>query len=282
MANLPYISRLELAERRKKLRWQRRMRAFRAFWRTLVAIGLTGGAVWLMTLPGWVIRDASQINVEGNAILTPEMVRSLLSMNYPQSLWDVQPEVIANELEARGPIADATVTRQLFPPSLTIQIQERRPVAIAYSQDSSTLSPGSGGSPFGLLDATGAWMPVEDFTTLNPTLQLPTLKVVGMKAQYRTQWTSLYQDLTQHQQASSKPVAIREIDWRNPSNLILKTELGDIHIGAYSSSFRQQLMALDQMQQLPADVDRNQISYIDLKNPDAPLIQMNNTLPLNQ
>lgn len=227
-----------------------------------------------MTLPGWVIRSANQVEIEGNELLSAEGVRSLLPITYPKSLWELESNFMARQLEAKGPIAKATVTRRLFPPSLTVTVQERRPVAIAYSATVNSTQPPSATTPVGLLDTTGAWIPLENYTTIDPSIQLPTLKVIGIDRQYRTQWETLYRSLDAYKTRSPNPVAILEINWSNPANLILMTELGAVHLGAYDTRFPEQLRALTQMRQLPKKIDLAQLIYIDLTNPKTPLVQM--------
>ena len=279
MTNFSSISRADLTARRKRLRWQRRLRAVQSAWRLILVMGLAGGAIWTMTLPGWVIRASNQVEIEGNELLSADGVRSLLPITYPKSLWELEANSMARQLEARGPIAKAVVTRHLFPPSLTVAVQERRPVAIAYSATASSsqpLSPGSAppDSPVGLLDTTGAWIPLENYTTIDPSIQLPTLRVIGIDRQYRTQWAALYRDLNAYQTRSPNSVKILEINWSNPANLILTTDLGAVHLGAYDRRFSEQLRALTQMQQLPEKIDIAKLVYIDLTNPKTPLVQM--------
>ena len=61
-----------------------------------------------------------------------------------------------------GPIAKAKVTRNLFPPSLTIEVAERLPVAVA--QPTAALRSNSDKEKVGWLDARGGWMPSESYT----------------------------------------------------------------------------------------------------------------------
>ena len=74
---------------------------------------------------------------------------------------------------------------------------------------------------------------------------------------------------------SRSPIKILEINCQNPTNLILKTELGIVHLGAYSPRLTEQLKVLGKMRQLHTKLNANQISYIELKNPQTPLVQMN-------
>lgn len=260
------VSRAELAERRRKLRRQRKVRIVQASWRLLFVLGIASGSVWVMSLPAWVVRQPQQVEVQGNRLLSTATVQKLLPIAYPQSLWQIQPEAIAQKLKQQAPIAQASVSRQLFPPRLKVQIQERTPVAIAVAADNTT----------SLLDAQGQAMPLQSFQRLHQSIAersrngiaLPTLKVLGMQDQYRSQWTTLYQAI------STSPVKISEIDWREPTNLILKTELGIVHLGAFSPRLNQQLRSLDRMRQIGSNVNPTQIAYIDLRSPDSPLVQL--------
>jgi cell division protein FtsQ len=270
MADFAAVSRAELAERRRKLRRQRRFRILQACWRSLAVMGITGGLVWVITLPAWVIRNPQQVEIEGNQLLATEAIQSLLAINYPQSLLQLKPEAIAQQLEDQAPIASVTVTRRLFPPGLTVQLRERQPVAISFvtpNDAATSLATNASARRVGLLDENGTWMPLESYTSLNQSLELPTLKVIGMPEQYQSQWAALYRAI------STSPVKVFEIDWQS-ANLVLKTELGVVHFGAYSPRFVQQLQALDRMRELPQTVNPAQIAYIDLKNPDAPSVQM--------
>lgn len=268
MTSFASVSQAELTSRRQKLRRQRQIKSFQAVWRSLALTGLAGSVVWVTTLPGWVIRKPEQIAIEGNKFLGASAIRSMLTLSYPQSLWRMQPQEIAELLESQAPIAHATVTRQLVPPSLTIQVKERQPVAIAQPQSTPNPKTSSRSSQVGLLDRQGVWMPIHSYTALNSSMALPKLKVIGLSELYRPYWPELYQAV------SHSPIKVLEIDCQDPANLILKTELGKVHFGAYSSRFAYQLTVLDRMRELPTHLKASQIAYIDLKNPDFPSIQM--------
>ncbi|MBD1943809.1 FtsQ-type POTRA domain-containing protein [Coleofasciculus sp. FACHB-712] len=277
MTSIASVSQTELSQRRQKLRRQRRIKSFQAMWRAIFVAGLAGSLVWVTTLPAWVIRKPDQIAIEGNKTLSIQAIRSLLPLSYPQYLLRLQPQIIADKLELQPAIKEATVTRQMLPPGLTVQVTERQPVAIALRTrhaKSSTSSQTSSNSKtrsqpvLGLLDEQGVWMPLESYTELERTIPLPTLKIIGYRDEYRPYWSALYQAV------SRSPVKVFEIDWQNPANLILKTEQGWVHCGAYTSRFAYQLTVLDRMRDLPAHFSTSEIAYIDLKNPESPAIQM--------
>jgi len=253
-------------------------------WRTIAVSGLAGGLAWVITLPGWVIRQPEQVAIAGNRFLSAQAIQSLLPMAYPQSLLQLEPQAIAAQLESKAPIAEATVARQLFPPRLIVQVKERYPVAmisdlpIAQTAKEKDTKPAADVSNVGFLDAKGVWIPIESYTSFDQSFKLPSLKIVGYQEQKRSQWAELYQAVSQ------SPVKVTEIDWRDPSNLILKTELGIFHFGSYSSRFTEQIQAMDQLRKLPERLNPKQIAFIDLQNPDTPSIQMhkaNNSVKSN-
>ncbi len=273
--NLSPTSQTDLSQRRQQLRRQRRMRFFRGIWRLSTVAGLAGGLIWLSSHPGWLIREPSQVKVEGNQFLPTQAVRSLLPITYPESLLQVQPQAIAEQLKAKAPIADVIVTRQLFPPGLTVRIRERVPVAITLlsSADAQWLSqPAAKGQAVsnrvGLLDESGVSLPLQTYLLMERSVKLPALRVFGDPDAYRPYWQQIYQQIIR------SPVKISEIDFQNPANLVLKTELGQVHLGAYGLQFPNQLRTLDRMRQLPAKVNLSQVAYIDLRNPASPMLQM--------
>lgn len=235
--------------------------------------GITMGVVWLISKPDWMLRNPSQIVIEGNQSLSSDMIRASLGIRYPQSVLALQPEALAHQLEAEAPIANASVRRRMFPPGVVIQIQERRPVATVYTGSSRPANMPINKAldnlvVVALLDEQGTWMPYEKFASLNQSQSLPALKVIGMSPEYRSQWQQMYQTI------SRSPVKVTSIDWRDPSNLILQTDLGLVHCGPLDSRFEEQLKVLDRMRKLPDMVEADQIAYIDVSNPDMPMLEL--------
>jgi len=277
--NIASVSRTALSQRRQQLRKRRRVRLLQSIWRVLAVSGLAGGAVWVAQLPIWVIQRPEQVVIQGNQFIPTQTLRSLLPISYPQSLFWIEPQAIVQRLQARAPLASVVVSRQLFPPGLTVQVKERYPVAIALSTAAdaqvlaSPVGANAAGTPAstakaGLLDESGIWIPLENYTTLDQSLKLPTLKIIGNLEQYRPYWAKLYQAVRR------SPVTISEIDWQDPTNLRLKTELGNVHLGSYGEQFAEQLKTLDRLRKIRHDANFNQIDYIDLRIPEAPSLRM--------
>lgn len=266
MSSIGSVSRSKLAQRRKMLRTKRRIKMFQTVWQTLAVMGLLGGLVWAITRPNWVLRHSSQVIIEGNQLLSQQAIKSYLPISYPQSLLRIQPEAIARALESQPTIADATVSRQLFPPEIIVQVKERVPVALALTKFTQNISTPTK-SLLGLLDATGVLIPIQSYASPERRLKLPNLKVIGSLDQYRSYWPQLYQAV------SRSPVKITEINCQDSANIILTTELGLVHLGYYSPQLTTQLKVLDQMRRLPTKINSSQIAYIDLKNIKTPSVQ---------
>ena len=119
-----------------------------------------------------------------------------------------------------------------------------------------------------MLDERGFWISLEQFTNLKSESELPKLKVLGMRPELRQSWTDLYQIIHR------SPLQVTQIDWRDPNNLILQTELGTVYFGSYSPQFPQQLEALDRLRNLPKQSQFSKKDYIDLRDPSAPYLHL--------
>jgi cell division protein FtsQ len=273
MAGMVSVSRADLAQRRQQLRRQRQVKIFKALWRTLAVTGLASGLWWGAIQPIWVLKTPKQIEIKsGQQVLPESVIRSLLALSYPQSLWRIEPSAIATTLQKQPAIAEATVNRRLFPPGLIIEIQERVPVAVAQMpmpEKSTTNNKSQNKNSLALIDEIGEWIPLEKYTALNPNIKLPSLKVIGSATQCRPHWNQIYAAITQ----SSIPIS--EVNCQNPSNLIVKTNLGNVHLGLADQELPQKIQMLAKMSSLPTKMNLAHIDYIDLKNTDYPTVQMN-------
>jgi cell division protein FtsQ len=138
-----------------------------------------------------------------------------------------------------------------------VSIQERKPVARWRSHQQQ-----------GFLDASGTIIPKNYYGRTLPKTQLPSLEVLGYDRQYQQQWQKIYPLV------DNLSIKVTAIDWRNPSNLVLKTELGQVYLGFYKDRLPQKLTALVQSRQLSSKIPLARILYIDLSNPDAPTVQL--------
>lgn len=297
MAGILSVSRTNLAQRRQKLRRQRQIKVIQTIWRTVAVTGMASALLWVAIQPMWVLKDSKQIVIKsGTKIeLAQKDIYSLLGLSSPQSLWRIEPSLIADSLKKQPNIAQATVSRRLFPPGLIIEIQERVPVAIAQiskkskkqTATSCAVAPSAAGksadvkpcvqnnsaanqqSELGLLDASGIWMPMAMYMSMNPQRKLPQMMVIGSPSQYKPFWTQLYEAIRQ------SSVKVTEIDFQDPTNLILTTELGIVHLGSPSNKLPEQIRVMERMRHLGTQFNPSNMNYIDLKNPAIPLVQVN-------
>ncbi|MEA5511528.1 FtsQ-type POTRA domain-containing protein [Crocosphaera sp. UHCC 0190] len=246
-----------LKTQRQTLSHQRRLKAWQGVWRFAALCGMTGGLVWSLGLPDWVIRGSSQVKITGNQLLNLEQIQQMLQMNYPQSIWQLPIHQLTEQLESQPPIEDIHITRQLFPAQITLTVKERQPVAKA-----------SFGKEGGFLDAEGVWIPQKFYPQGAKIATATQLTILGLNRQSQTYWEQMYPMMI------SSPVKIMIVDWRDPSNLILKTDLGTVHCGTYDHKFSQQLSVLAKLRKLPSQVPKERIIYIDLSNPDSPSVHL--------
>ena len=164
------------------------------------------------------------------------------------------------------------MSRRLVPPGLHVRINERVPVAVAVPDTTHPLKAiPAQPVPFkepGLLDADGYWLPRNSFRELGASASLPPFAVRGMQSGYEDSWQAIYREI------SRSPVKITALDWTRPSNLILQSELGTVHLGPYGKSFEAQLAALDQLRSLNDKVNPEKVAFIDLLDPDHPVVEI--------
>ena len=246
----------DYVNRRQQLRKQRRIRIFQRIWQLTFITGITGGMLWVAMLPDWQLRGASQIDIEGNNLLSKDSIRKALPIQYPQSIFQIQPQAIATQLEASAPVYKVVVSRTIFPSKLTIQVQERLPIANSTRNGQQ-----------GFLDAEGIWMPAKAYPSNIPK---PNLTILEPNNRSLPQWSTLYRQVSQSQ------IKILQVDGRDESNLILMTELGLVYFGTYKPSmFNTQLETLDRLRTLPEKLKSRSYNYIDLTQPTNPILEMN-------
>jgi cell division protein FtsQ len=294
-------------QRRRQLRWQARQRFWITIWRTVAIAGFALVLLWMTTLPQWVLHYPSQVTIRGNQYLSSESVLALLPLKPKQVLWQIHPQEIAQVLSNRAPIQSATVTRQLFPTQLIVEVQDRPPVAIMecnrctvlqFSQSANRppILPVPIADNTWLIDPNGIVAPLSsyDMTVLQQRGRFPKLKVIGLlqplsakenqmaaslmssagaamgvklDLSKQQQWAKLLQELGQ------SPIEVKAIEWQYSQGLILQTELGTVRLGPYSAQFPEQLKVLDQMRTLPEKLDPKRLDYIDLTDPKHPILQ---------
>ncbi|MEM9087305.1 MAG: FtsQ-type POTRA domain-containing protein [Cyanobacteria bacterium P01_F01_bin.53] len=261
-----------LSKRRQYLRAKRKYQFYKTAWRAIAMVVFVAGTVWIAMSPVWLIKGGEQLEVSGNQIFSDDNIQALVPVPYPQSLLKVQPDELSRHLENYGPIESAVVSRRLVPPRLHVRVDERIPVAVVIPDTTHPLKAiPTEPIPFkepGLIDAQGVWLPRNSYRELGASLSLPPLTVRGMQPGSEEAWQTIYQ------QVSQSPVKITAIDWTRATNLVLQSELGSVHLGPYGRGFEAQLTALDQLRSLDDKVNPEKVAFIDLQDPDNPVIEI--------
>lgn len=211
-----------------------------------------------MSRPEWTIRDKSQITLSGNKFIPSAKLHGLLPLSYPQSIWQISTQELGEKMETIPPLAKVEITRQLFPAQLNIAVQEKQPIAIAISNEGK-----------GFLDKEGNFIAQSFYEPIKPDLKLPNSpQFLGYSVQYKKFWQKIYPLL------QSSPVKISIIDGRSSSNLILVTEIGNVHLGSDINQLTEQIQTLARMKKLPSRIASSRVAYIDLTNAASPSIQL--------
>ncbi|MEG3440114.1 FtsQ-type POTRA domain-containing protein [Pannus brasiliensis CCIBt3594] len=246
-----------LKNRRQALRDRRRSRAAGAVGRFLAVGALAAGLAWVMVSPYWTLRSERQVEVEGENLLGERAIRDSLGLSYPLSLWEIPTDRLQEKLQTNPAIKSARIERQLFPPGMRVEIRERQPVARANSRNGQ-----------GYLDAEGTFIAKRYYDRpIDPAL-LVGPEAIGYQEQYRDSWRKLYPFL------ANLPVKVTVIDWRDPGNLVLKTDLGKVYFGRHDDRLAEKLTALVQARQLSSTIPLDRLLYLDLSDPNAPTVQV--------
>ncbi|MBE9167188.1 FtsQ-type POTRA domain-containing protein [Pleurocapsales cyanobacterium LEGE 06147] len=251
-----HITSPELKRKLSRLKRQNREERQRSLWRAFFVSAIAGSLILVAALPKWQIKDREQIHLKDARLVTEDSVLSSLALSYPQSIWTISSQQLSQKLESLPAIANAKVTRQILPPSLIVFLNERVPVAIAFSDGN-----------IGFLDAEGTWIP-GSFYQLDSDFPMPTLKVTNWQSEYRSYWVQIYRLLTQY-----STVKIFELRWEEPTNLILKTEIGTVYFGSPTERLKDKFIVLARLKNLPNYLKNSEIAYIDLRNPDLRIIE---------
>jgi len=247
-------------EKRKLIRLQKAERLYQNLWRIATVSSLAVLAGWGATLPEWNLRNVSQIKIKGNQLLPSETLIKMVPIAFPQSIFTVQPQAIAAQIEKVAPVNHVKVERTLFPAQLVISLTERQPVARISHK-----------GVINLIDPEGKLLPSQVYPSSLPKPEL--LLLVDNEALVSNNWYNLYKVI------SRQNLGITLIDWREPNNLILTTKLANVYLGVYSETkFLKQIMLLKQIQsstfsQNLVEAKIGKIAHIDLSDPQYPLVE---------
>jgi len=256
---MPALYDPKLQQKLLLLQQQNRKRSQISLWRSLLVSSLVMSAVAIMIAPYWQLKNSSQIVLEEDIKVTRSTIHSLLKLNYPQWLWTIPSNKLSNNLKSIPPIADAIVTKQIFPPQMRVRLQERVPIATALSD-----------GKIGFLDAEGVWLDANFYRDSKERSNFapPQLKVINFQPKYSDVWAEIYR-----LSAEYPVIKLLELRWDDVSHLHLKTNIGKVYLGSDRSLLSQQFQVLARFPQLSNQENLTEVKYLDLSNPKIPFIQ---------
>ncbi len=258
---------VDFRQRRQQMRRERQRRFWRELWQTLASAATTLGLGWVLVHPVWQIRDPQQIAIRTEGLLSEAKVRAWLDFKQPQLLWQLSPTALTAKLVQQPMVAQVRVRRQGFPSRVEVWVRERQPVAVLVCTQACT-------SPIqGFLDPEGNQLSAEYAPVLRQRQRYPALQVTGWHPTQKSLWPPVYQAV------AASPVQVTAIDWANPGDIRLHTELGVIRLGGDVHQLPEQLATLDRLRNLPRQVPRHRIAAIDLSDPQAPLVELRQNTP---
>ena len=250
------------AARRRELRQQRRAERLRQLWRIAVFSGLAAGLGWVLLRQGWMLRDPSQLEVRGSAIVNREQVIQTAELRFPLSLLGLDPRQLRQRLSAALPVERVSVSRLMLPPRLRVDLVDREAVARAERRLGN-------GTEQGYVDAWGNWMSVRQHLGVRTRGSLG-LRVVGWNERHRQELRTV---LAARDRLGP---GLREIRFEPDGSLWLDTAaLGRLRLGPSDERLGRRLEVAEHlMRTLPAQLAGGRPQQIDLSDPEQPELSM--------
>ncbi|MEM9534718.1 MAG: FtsQ-type POTRA domain-containing protein [Cyanobacteria bacterium P01_A01_bin.3] len=274
MPELKSTTRHQLKERQQQVRQQLRQQLQSRLWRWTLTAGLLAGGVYAARLPVWKVQLAHSVEVNGNELLADRDILAFVPPIDSLYIWQVEPHQVEAALLENPFLKTVRVRRQLFPPHISAEVEERQAIAI-----------GSVAGAPGFIDTEGQWISSTDLPP-DARTDWPTLTVMGWEPGQKRDWAELLFVL-QH-----SVVEIRAVDWRTPSNLVLQTELGEVHFGQLpedthpdtplgrsplAHAVKERLQGLNQLSGLydgPCNCQPSDVEHINISQPQLPTIAL--------
>lgn len=227
------------------------------WWRSSILLACASGFGLLASLPYWKIKHQAQIKINGSKLVSEKIIYDALGFAYPQFVWAIDGLKMVEKIDAIPSIAAAQVSRSILPPNVVISLQEIDPVALAISEEQ-----------VGFLDSQGEWISLDFYDNINSDHLLPKLKVVNYKTQFSQTWSKIYSLISLYPE-----LKISEVHWNKFDGISVQSKIGRIYLGSQSTRLKQQFQIMLKLQNLPEQLDRSEIAYIDLSNSEVNLIQ---------
>jgi cell division protein FtsQ len=234
------------------------MERLRHLWRLLIYSALAAGLGYGLVRHGWVLRDASQVEVSGSDLVSRQQVIDAAALRFPQPLLGVQPAELGRSLSNSLPVEQVRVSRLMLPARLRIELKDRQVVAKAERQE-------PGGLARGFVDQRGAWISERQTHGLASLGDSP-LMVLGWSERHRGTIARVLEVRDDFQGG------LRQIRFDPEGNLWLTTRnLGPVRLGPEDGQLDRRLAALIHLNtSLPQKLGSQRPGSVDLTDPDQP------------
>ena len=248
--------------RRKELRRQRRSERLRLLWHILVFSAASAGLGYLLLRQGWTLREPSQVEVMGSAVVSRDQVISAAGLRFPQPLMALQPRQVANDLMGALPVREVRVSRLMLPPRLRVELKDREAVARAERRTDR-------GPDMGFVDGLGNWMSMRQHMGVRSQGDLPLL-VIGWNDRHRAVLARVLKE------REVLGPGLREIRFEPDGSLWLSmTQLGQVRLGPPDARLPRRLEVVAHLSRtLPASMKGAPPQLIDLSDPEQPELSL--------
>ncbi len=248
-------------EKRRRLRKERRNEQFIHLWRLILFGSMTYGLGLLVINNGWASINVKQIHVIGSPKINANTIMIKSGLNFPMPLFSIKPKQLEDNLIKELPIKSVSIRRQLIPPSLSIILKERQPIAFADRRLAQ-------GKETGMIDIDGNWMPKKMSTLV---INLPQdLYIEGWRYNYK-EWIS---KILHNKEKLGSP--LRRVIINQNGELTLKTEVFEkIYLGTNSINYEDQVKAINKLSNdLTLDFIDKKGAILDIRDPSKPEFQI--------
>ena len=248
-------------ERRRQLRRDKRRELLILSWRIVALLTASTILGWVLLRHGWTLEDSSQVVVQGDAGLRPELVARVGGLDFPQPLLEISPGELESRLLRDLPVRSARVERRGLPAQLLIELEGQLPVAHATRQrDNRTVK--------GMVDARGHW--------IQPSADAPNR--VPSSALMIEGWTDDRRDviaaLLKQSNGFGTPLTSIVLD-PNGSIKLKTATLGLIDLGDDLSRLPEQIAVIAELSRsMPPHLGQTGKGTLDLSNPDRPELEL--------
>jgi cell division protein FtsQ len=248
--------------RRKELRRQRRSERLRLLWHILVFSAASAGLGYLLLRQGWTLREPSQVEVMGSAVVSRDQVISAAGLRFPQPLMALQPRQVTSDLMGALPVEQVRVSRLMLPPRLRVELKDREAVARAERRTDR-------GPDLGFVDGLGNWMSMRQHMGVRSQGDL-SLLVIGWNARHRAVLARVLKE------REVLGPGLREIRFEPDGSLWLSmTQLGQVRLGPPDARLPRRLEVVAHLSRtLPASMKGAPPQLIDLSDPEQPELSL--------